>query len=183
MGPANDAPHRLIEDVVFGERVVVYSFVNLYGCRIGSDTRIGAFVEVARGAEIGERCKIQSHSYICDGVRIGDLDVPPIEAPKLDPKDRRLDCVEARGAARDVMVIPRAFAVRNAFAGLRRGNFRRPEPVPGCSRPPFERIGRCHRLLARGAAPQKDRRQRAVSRPWRAAAHQLAEEPMHDRFT
>jgi UDP-2-acetamido-3-amino-2,3-dideoxy-glucuronate N-acetyltransferase len=72
MGPANDAPHRLIDDVVFGERVVVYSFVNLYGCRIGSDTRIGAFVEVARGAEIGERCKIQSHSFICDGVRIGD---------------------------------------------------------------------------------------------------------------
>ena len=72
MGPANDAPHRLIDDVVFGERVVVYPFVNLYGCRIGSDTRIGTFVEVARGAAIGERCKIQSHSFICDGVRIGD---------------------------------------------------------------------------------------------------------------
>jgi UDP-2-acetamido-3-amino-2,3-dideoxy-glucuronate N-acetyltransferase len=72
MGPANDAPHRLIDDVIFGERVIVYSFVNLYGCRIGSDTRVGAFVEVARGAQIGERCKIQSHSFICDGVRIGD---------------------------------------------------------------------------------------------------------------
>jgi UDP-2-acetamido-3-amino-2,3-dideoxy-glucuronate N-acetyltransferase len=72
MGPANHAPHRLIEDVAFGERVIVHSFVNLYGCRIGSDTRIGAFVEVARGAQVGERCKIQSHSFICDGVRIGD---------------------------------------------------------------------------------------------------------------
>jgi UDP-2-acetamido-3-amino-2,3-dideoxy-glucuronate N-acetyltransferase len=70
--PANDAPHRLIDDVEFGDDVVVHSFTNLYGCRIGSGTRIGTFVEVQRGAEIGARCKIQSHTFICDGVRIGD---------------------------------------------------------------------------------------------------------------
>jgi UDP-2-acetamido-3-amino-2,3-dideoxy-glucuronate N-acetyltransferase len=70
--PANDAPHRLIADVDFGDGVVVYSFTNLYGCRIGSESRIGTFVEVQRGAEIGSRCKIQSHTFICDGVRIGD---------------------------------------------------------------------------------------------------------------
>ena len=70
--PANDAPHRLIDDVEFGEGVVVYSFVNLYGCRIGSQTRIGTFVEITRGVTVGERCKIQSHSYICDGVDIHD---------------------------------------------------------------------------------------------------------------
>ena len=70
--PANEAAHRLIEDVAFGEDVVVQSFVNLYGCRIGAATRIGTFVEVQRGAEIGARCKIQSHTFICDGVRIGD---------------------------------------------------------------------------------------------------------------
>jgi UDP-2-acetamido-3-amino-2,3-dideoxy-glucuronate N-acetyltransferase len=70
--PANDAPHRLLHDVTFGDDVVVYSFTNLYGCRIGSGSRIGTFVEVQRGAEIGERCKIQSHSFVCDGVRIGD---------------------------------------------------------------------------------------------------------------
>lgn len=71
-GPVNEAPHRLIDDVSFGEGVVVRSFVNLYGCRIGDRTQIGTFVEVQRGAEIGAACKIQSHSFVCDGVRIGD---------------------------------------------------------------------------------------------------------------
>lgn len=70
--PANDAPHRLIDDVVFGQDVVVRSFVNLYGCRIGSRTQIGTFVEIQRGAEVGVACKIQSHTFICDGIRIGD---------------------------------------------------------------------------------------------------------------
>ena len=70
--PANDAPYRLIDDVEFGDDVVVYSFTNLYGCRIGSGTRIGTFVEIQRGAVIGERCKIQSHAFVCDGVEIGD---------------------------------------------------------------------------------------------------------------
>jgi acetyltransferase-like isoleucine patch superfamily enzyme len=70
--PSNDAPHRLINDVVFGEGAVVYSFVNLYGCSIGAHTRIGTFVEIQRGATIGASCKIQSHTFICDGVSIGD---------------------------------------------------------------------------------------------------------------
>jgi acetyltransferase-like isoleucine patch superfamily enzyme len=70
--PANEAPNRLIDDVEFGEEVIVQSFTNLYGCRIGDRTRIGTFVEVQRGAEIGSACKIQSHSFICDGVRIED---------------------------------------------------------------------------------------------------------------
>lgn len=70
--PANDAPHRLISDVSFGEDVVVHSFTNLYGCRIGDETRIGPFVEIQRGAVIGARCKISSHTFICDGVEIED---------------------------------------------------------------------------------------------------------------
>jgi acetyltransferase-like isoleucine patch superfamily enzyme len=70
--PANDAPHRLIVDVEFGDDVVVYSFTNLYGCRIGDGTRVGTFVEIQRGAVIGARCKIQSHTFVCDGVTIGD---------------------------------------------------------------------------------------------------------------
>jgi UDP-2-acetamido-3-amino-2,3-dideoxy-glucuronate N-acetyltransferase len=70
--PSNDAPYRLIDDVSFGDGVVVRPFTNLYGCRIGAHTRIGSFVEVQRGAEIGSSCKIQSHTFICDGVRIGD---------------------------------------------------------------------------------------------------------------
>ncbi len=70
--PANEASHRLINDVDFGDGVVVFSFTNLYGCRIGNETRIGPFVEIQRGAIIGARCKIQSHTFICDGVTIGD---------------------------------------------------------------------------------------------------------------
>ena len=70
--PANDAPFRLIDNVEFGEDVTVRSFSNLYGCRIGSHSRIGSFVEVQRGASIGETCKISSHSFICSGVEIED---------------------------------------------------------------------------------------------------------------
>jgi UDP-2-acetamido-3-amino-2,3-dideoxy-glucuronate N-acetyltransferase len=70
--PANEAPYRLIDDVQFGTDVVVGSFTNLYGCRIGDLTRVGPFVEIQRGAVIGARCKIQSHTFICDGVEIGD---------------------------------------------------------------------------------------------------------------
>lgn len=71
-GPANDAPYRLVEEVVFGDDVHVGPFTNLYGCRIGSGTRIGPFVEIQRGATIGDRCKIQSHTFVCDGVHIAD---------------------------------------------------------------------------------------------------------------
>jgi UDP-2-acetamido-3-amino-2,3-dideoxy-glucuronate N-acetyltransferase len=70
--PVNEASHRLIDDVSFGTNVVVHSFVNLYGCRIGDETRIGTFVEIQRGAVVGARCKIQSHTFICDGVTIED---------------------------------------------------------------------------------------------------------------
>jgi UDP-2-acetamido-3-amino-2,3-dideoxy-glucuronate N-acetyltransferase len=71
-GPANAAPYRLLDDVAFGEGVVVQSFANLYGCRIGDESRIGPFVEIQRGAVIGARCKIQSHTFVCDGVELGD---------------------------------------------------------------------------------------------------------------
>jgi len=70
--PVNDAPYRLIEEVEFGDGVVAQAFVNLYGCRIGEGSRIGPFVEIQRDAEIGARCKVQSHTFICEGVRIGD---------------------------------------------------------------------------------------------------------------
>lgn len=71
-GPVNDAPYRLLSDVAFGDNVVVYSFTNLYGCAIGDNTRIGTFVEIQRGAKIGANCKIQSHTFVCDGVTIED---------------------------------------------------------------------------------------------------------------
>ena len=71
-GPLNEAPHRLIENVEFGDNVVVHPFTNLYGCAIGDDTRIGPFVEIQRGVEIGARCKVESHSFLCTGVSIED---------------------------------------------------------------------------------------------------------------
>jgi acetyltransferase-like isoleucine patch superfamily enzyme len=70
--PTNNAPYRLIDAVEFGDNVIVSPFTNLYGCRIGDETRIGPFVEIQRDAVIGARCKIQSHAFICTGVTIED---------------------------------------------------------------------------------------------------------------
>jgi UDP-2-acetamido-3-amino-2,3-dideoxy-glucuronate N-acetyltransferase len=70
--PANEAGHRLLVDVVLGENVIVAPFTNLYGCEIGDDTRIGPFVEIQRGVHIGRRCKVQSHTFVCEGVTLED---------------------------------------------------------------------------------------------------------------
>ena len=65
------AAHQLIApDVKLGRNVRIHAFVNLYGCEIGDETRIGPFVEIQKGAKIGERCKISSHTFICEGVTI-----------------------------------------------------------------------------------------------------------------
>src|SRR4030042_1081124 len=63
---------RIAADVQLGKDVKVYGFVNLYGCTIGDETRIGAFVEIQRGAVVGKRVKISSHTFICEGVTIED---------------------------------------------------------------------------------------------------------------
>jgi acetyltransferase-like isoleucine patch superfamily enzyme len=73
MFESRDRPNICVsEDVQLGERVLLSNFVNLYGCEIGDDTRVGAFVEVQRDARIGKRCKISSHTFICSGVTIED---------------------------------------------------------------------------------------------------------------
>lgn len=59
-------------DVKLGSGVKLSRFINLYGCRIGRDTKIGAFVEIQKNAVVGANCKISSHSFICEGVRIED---------------------------------------------------------------------------------------------------------------
>ena len=61
---------RVAADVKLGQNVRIHAFVNLYGCEIGNDTRIGAFVEIQKGARIGNSCKISSHTFICEGVTI-----------------------------------------------------------------------------------------------------------------
>lgn len=63
---------RIAADVKLGRDVKIFAFVNLYGCEIGDETKIGTFVEVQKNAVIGRRCKISSHTFICEGVTIGD---------------------------------------------------------------------------------------------------------------
>lgn len=62
----------IAEDVRLGANVRLSKFINLYGCEIGDDTRIGAFVEIQKNARVGARCKISSHTFICEGVVIED---------------------------------------------------------------------------------------------------------------
>ncbi|MCI0682557.1 MAG: N-acetyltransferase [Gemmataceae bacterium] len=63
---------RIARDVQLGRGTAIHCFVNLYGCRIGDESRVGAFVEIQKGAVIGARCKISSHTFICEGVTIED---------------------------------------------------------------------------------------------------------------
>jgi UDP-2-acetamido-3-amino-2,3-dideoxy-glucuronate N-acetyltransferase len=63
---------RIAKDVVFGKNVKISRFVNLYGCHIGDETRIGTFVEIQKQVVIGKRVKVQSHTFICSGVIIED---------------------------------------------------------------------------------------------------------------
>lgn len=62
----------IIKNIKKGKNVQIYNFVNLYGCQIGDNTKIGAYVEIQKGAKIGKNCKISSHSFICEGVKIQD---------------------------------------------------------------------------------------------------------------
>src|SRR5437868_91867 len=63
---------RISADVRLGKNAAVHSFANLYGCSIGDDSRVGAFVEIQKNATIGARCKISSHTFVCEGVTIDD---------------------------------------------------------------------------------------------------------------
>jgi UDP-2-acetamido-3-amino-2,3-dideoxy-glucuronate N-acetyltransferase len=68
-----DAPTvRVAPDVKLGRDVKIYAFVNLYGCEIGDDSKIGTFVEIQKGVRIGQRVKISSHTFICEGVTLED---------------------------------------------------------------------------------------------------------------
>jgi acetyltransferase-like isoleucine patch superfamily enzyme len=71
-----DLPGRrfvnIAEDVKLGRDVAIFEFVNLYGCEVGDESRIGAFVEIQRDVVVGRRVRIQSHTFICSGVRIAD---------------------------------------------------------------------------------------------------------------
>jgi acetyltransferase-like isoleucine patch superfamily enzyme len=72
MKDEKSAIQRIARDVKLGKNVKIHDFVNLYGCRIGDNTKIGTFVEIQKGAKIGKNCKISSHTFICEGVTIQD---------------------------------------------------------------------------------------------------------------
>lgn len=63
---------RIAPDVKLGKNVRIYGFVNLYGCEIGNEVKIGTFVEIQKGVKVGNHCKISSHTFICEGVTIED---------------------------------------------------------------------------------------------------------------
>ena len=63
---------KITIDVILGKSVILNAFINLYGCQIGDNTKIGTFVEIQKGAKIGKNCKISSHTFICEGVTIED---------------------------------------------------------------------------------------------------------------
>lgn len=63
---------RIAPDVKLGKGVRIYDFTNLYGCEIGDDVKIGTFVEIQKGVKVGNRCKISSHTFICEGVTLAD---------------------------------------------------------------------------------------------------------------
>ena len=63
---------RIAPDVKLGQDVRVYAFVNLYGCEIGDESKIGTFVEIQKGAKVGRRVKVSSHTFVCEGVTIED---------------------------------------------------------------------------------------------------------------
>jgi acetyltransferase-like isoleucine patch superfamily enzyme len=71
-----DVPGRrfvnIADDVKLGRDVAIFEYVNMYGCEIGDESRVGAFVEIQRDVVVGRRVRIQSHTFICSGVRIGD---------------------------------------------------------------------------------------------------------------
>jgi len=63
---------KISTDVILGKNVILNAFINLYGCQIGDNTKIGTFVEIQKGVKIGKNCKISSHTFICEGVTIED---------------------------------------------------------------------------------------------------------------
>ena len=72
MNQPHEALQRVAPDVKLGRNVRIFAFTNLYGCEIGDDVKIGTFVEIQKGARIGSRCKISSHTFICEGVVLED---------------------------------------------------------------------------------------------------------------
>jgi acetyltransferase-like isoleucine patch superfamily enzyme len=87
---------RVAPDVKLGRNVCLYSFVNLYGCTIGDDTKIGAFVEIQKNAHIGRNVKVSSHTFICEGVTIEDEVFVGHNVSFINDKHPRATCSDGK---------------------------------------------------------------------------------------
>ncbi|MHC4962495.1 MAG: acyltransferase [Planctomycetota bacterium] len=72
MSPETPTLRKIAPDVILGKDIKIYDFVNLYGCEIGDNSKIGTFVEIQKGSKVGKNCKISSHTFICEGVAVED---------------------------------------------------------------------------------------------------------------
>ena len=72
MSLSHEPIQRIAANVKLGKNVSIYGFTNLYGCEIGDDVKIGTFVEIQKGVKVGNRCKVSSHTFICEGVTLED---------------------------------------------------------------------------------------------------------------
>jgi len=97
-----DNPLQIINDCIIGENTRIWNFVNMYGCEIGSDSMVGCFCEIQKGVKIGDRTRIQSHSFICELVEIGNdcfighgvMFINDVYPPQPDPADWKKTIVE-----------------------------------------------------------------------------------------
>jgi hypothetical protein len=153
--PANEAPYRLLNDVEFGLGVVVHPFTNLYGCRIGDESQIGPFVEIQSGVEIGARCKIQSHSFICSGVTLADEVFVGHGVLFINDKRPRATADDGELQTADDWTLLPTLVERGASLGVRRPR-RRPHRRGGARR----RRRRRHPRRRRGRARHRDSRAR-----------------------
>lgn len=112
------SPHACVaDDVQLGAAVRISAFVNLYGCQIGDETRIGAFVEVQRGAVIGRSCKISSHSFICAGITIEDEVFIGHGVMFINDRRPRATRTDGRPQTEDDWILERTIVRRGASIG------------------------------------------------------------------
>lgn len=111
------ATQRIATDVKLGRDVRIYAFVNLYGCDIGDESRVGTFVEIQRGVSIGKRCKIQSHTFICEGVVIEDEVFVGHNVNFINDKFPRATNADGSVQTDDDWTLQRTFVRRRASIG------------------------------------------------------------------
>jgi UDP-2-acetamido-3-amino-2,3-dideoxy-glucuronate N-acetyltransferase len=108
---------RVAPDVQLGRDVKIHAFVNLYGCRIGDETRVGTFVEIQKGASVGARCKISSHTFICEGVEIEDEVFVGHGVMFINDRRPRATAVDGAPQTEDDWTIERTVVRRGASIG------------------------------------------------------------------